>query len=81
METQTFANGERGAPLWPQDVEADASVRVDVWVVDSRREGNLGRFEGVVRRKVDRQEKYPALVRGVGLGEVIFFILVAMAIN
>ena len=31
-----LGDGERGGPLVLEDVQADATVRVDVWVVDSR---------------------------------------------
>lgn len=37
----TFRDGERRRPLGPQDVQADAAVAVDVWVIDSGGEGHL----------------------------------------
>mmetsp|Transcript_11481 Transcript_11481/g.34269 ORF Transcript_11481/g.34269 Transcript_11481/m.34269 type:complete len:229 (-) Transcript_11481:12-698(-) len=54
---------ERGRPLALQDVEADATVAVDVAVVNLRREGHLWRLEGVVGGEVDVQEKDAALIR------------------
>jgi hypothetical protein len=53
-EEHTFRNGERRAPLVPQDVKTDAAVGVDVGVVDAGGEVDLWRLEGVVCRKVDR---------------------------
>ena len=41
MWTLHLANGESRGPLRPQDVEADWTIWVNVWVVDSRREGKL----------------------------------------
>lgn len=38
---QHLADGERGAPLVLQDVQADAAVAVDVAVVDARLERDL----------------------------------------
>ena len=49
----TFRDSESGAPLVAQDVQADATVRVDVRVVDTGGEVNLRRLEGVVGREVD----------------------------
>lgn len=45
---QHLVDGQGWTPLIPQDVEADGSVGVDVWVVDLGGEGDLGGFEGVV---------------------------------
>jgi hypothetical protein len=59
----TFANGQSRAPLVSEDVQADASVRVDVGVVDPRGEVDLGGLEGVVGREVDGEEKDTARVR------------------
>jgi len=57
MEVLTFGNGQGGAPLVAQDVEAYATVRVDVWVVDTSGEVDLRRLERIVGRKVYGQEK------------------------
>jgi hypothetical protein len=56
-EKHTLADGERGAPLVSQDVQADASVRVDVGVVDAGGEVDLRGLEGVVGGEVDCEEK------------------------
>jgi hypothetical protein len=53
----TFGHCQRRAPLVSENVEADAAVGVDVGVVDSRGEVDLGRLEGIVGREVDSQEE------------------------
>jgi hypothetical protein len=53
--------------LIPQNVEADRSVRIDVWVVNLRREADFGRFEWVIRGKHDGEEKDASRVRRVSL--------------
>ena len=58
----TFGNGQGGAPLITQNVQADAAVRVDVGVVDTGGEVNLGGLEGVVGREVYRKEEDTARV-------------------
>ncbi len=37
----TFGYREGGWPLGAQNVQTDASITVDIWVVDFCREGNL----------------------------------------
>ena len=59
----TFRDGQGGAPLVSQDVQADAAVRVDVGVVDAGGEVDLGRLEGVVGREVDGEEEDTSGVR------------------
>jgi hypothetical protein len=59
---QDLANGQSGAPLVAQDVEADAAVAVDVGVVDAGGEVDLGRLEGVVGGEVDGEEEDAAAV-------------------
>ena len=53
----TFRDCEGGAPLIPQNVEADAAVAVDVWVVDASGEVDLWGLERVVGREVDCEEE------------------------
>lgn len=53
----TFGHCQRRAPLVSENVEADAAVGVDVGVVDSGGEVDLGRLEGVVGREVDGEEE------------------------
>ena len=48
-----------------EDVQADGSVAVDVWVVDSSSEGAFWRFERVVSWEVDVEEEDTSLVRRV----------------
>jgi len=62
---QDLREGQGGAPLVLQDVEADTTVRVDVAVVDLRREVHLRGLEGIVRGEVDVQELHAAAVRGL----------------
>jgi hypothetical protein len=63
----TFGDGQGGAPLVTEDVQADAAVGVDVGVVYAGREVDLGRLEGVVGGEVDGEEEDAARVRRVGL--------------
>lgn len=54
---RTFRNGQRRTPLIPQNVQTDRPIRVDVGVVDLRREADLGRLEGVVGGEGNREEE------------------------
>jgi hypothetical protein len=63
----TFRDGQSRAPLVSENVQADASVGVDVGVVDTCGEVHLGRLEGVVGGEVNRKEEDTAGVRGVRL--------------
>lgn len=63
----TFGNGQRRAPLVTQDVQADATVGVNVRVVDASCEVDLGRLEGIVCGEVDGEEENTAGVRRVTL--------------
>ena len=53
---QNFRNGESRTPLVLQDVQADATVRVDIGVVNTGREVTLWGLERVVGGEVDVQE-------------------------
>lgn len=64
---RTLRDRQGRAPLVPQNVQADAAIRVDIRVVDLRRERHLGRLEGVVRRECNGQEEHTATVRRVTL--------------
>ena len=50
---QTLDDREGGTPLVLQDVQSDAALRVDVGVVNLRREVDLRRLERVLRRERD----------------------------
>lgn len=52
-----FRDGQRRTPLITQNIQADATIRVDVWVVDAGSEVDLGRLERVVGREVNGQEE------------------------
>ena len=54
---RTLRNGERRAPLIPQDVQADRAVAVDVGVVDAGGEVDLRGLERVVCGEVDGEEE------------------------
>jgi len=60
-----LADGQCRRPLRPQDVQTDGAIRVDVWVVDSCREGHLWWLERIVSWEVDGQEEDPSLVWAV----------------
>ena len=53
----TLGDGERRAPLIPQDVQANGAVAVDVGVVDASGEVDLRGLEGVVCGEVDGEEE------------------------
>ena len=54
----TFRDCQSRAPLVTQDVETDAAVGVDVGVIDSSREVDLGWLEGVIGGEGDVQEEH-----------------------
>lgn len=60
---QHTRDGECGAPLVLEDVQADGAVPVDVGVEHAGGEADLGGLEGVVGREVDGEEEETA---GVG---------------
>jgi len=60
-----FGNCQGGTPLIFQNVEADGSVRVDVWMVALCRELNFGWFEWVVAWESNREEENTAGIRRV----------------
>ena len=62
-----FRDGEGRTPLILEDVKTDASVGVDIRVVDSGAEGDFRRLERIVNREVDVQEEQAACVWGVVL--------------
>ena len=59
---QDLGDGQGGTPLVLQNVEANATVRVDVGVVDSGREVALWGLEGVIGGEVDVQEVHASRV-------------------
>lgn len=72
----TFRDGQSRAPLVSQNVQADATVRVDVGVVDAGGEVDLRRLERVVGREMNRKEKDTARVWGVALQNLVSQVLV-----
>jgi hypothetical protein len=67
MRDDTFGDGQGGAPLVTQDVQTDAAVGVDVWMVYAGGEVDLRGLEGVVGGEVDGEEEDAARVGRVGL--------------
>lgn len=57
-----FRDGQGWAPLVSQDVKTDRAVRVDVRVIDLRRERDLGWLEGVIGRECDGEEEDTASI-------------------
>ncbi|ODH12556.1 hypothetical protein ACO22_08148 [Paracoccidioides brasiliensis] len=55
------------APLVSEDVKADASVRVDVGVVDEGGKVDLGRFEGVIGGEMYSKKEDTTGIRAVTL--------------
>ena len=53
----TLGDGERRAPLVPQNIQADGAVAVDVGVVNAGGEVDLRGLEGVVCGEVDGEEE------------------------
>jgi len=62
---ENFADGQGRAPLVPENVQADATVGVDIWVIYARGEVDLWRLERVVCRKVYREEEDTSAVAGI----------------
>lgn len=65
----TFRDCKSRAPLISQDVKTDTAIRVDVGVVDTSREVNLGWLEWIIGREVDGQEKDASRVWRVTLSK------------
>jgi len=63
---ENFADGQGRAPLITENVEADATIGVDVRVIYACGEVDLWWLERIVRRKVYRQEEDTAAVAGIG---------------
>lgn len=76
----TLRDGQRWGPLIPQDVQADAAVRVDVWVVDAGGEVDLRWLEWVVCWEVDGEEEDTAGVWRVALLLSVSIVLVYISI-
>ena len=66
----TLRNGQGRTPLVSQDVQTDATVGVDVRVVDLGREADLWRFEGVVGGEGNGKEEHASSVWRVTLTNV-----------
>ena len=60
-----FVHSQSRTPLVLQDVQTDGSIGIDVGMVDSSGEGDLGRLEWIVGRELDVQEEHSMLVRTI----------------
>lgn len=56
-EILTLGNGQGWTPLVSQNIQADTTVAVDVRVIDTGCEVDLGRLEGVVCGEMDGEEE------------------------
>lgn len=54
MYDDTFGDRKSWTPLVSQNVQAYATVRVDVWMIDAGREIDFGWLEWIIGGKVDR---------------------------
>jgi len=54
---ENFGNSQSRAPLVSKNIETDATIAVDIRVVDSSREVDFRGLEGVIRRELDLQEE------------------------
>ena len=62
---QHLGDGECWGPLILEDVQADGSIGVDIWMVDSSGEVDLGWLEWVIGWEMNVQEKDSSGVRGI----------------
>lgn len=54
---EDFGDGQSRAPLVSKNIETNATITIDIRVVDSSREVDLRRLEWVVRGELDLQEE------------------------
>jgi hypothetical protein len=62
---QNLANRQSRTPLILEDIKTDSSVGVDVAVVDPGGKVDLGRFKGVIGRKVNIEKENAARIGGI----------------
>jgi len=60
---EDLGDGQSWGPLLLEDIEADGSVGVDIWMIDPGGEIDLWRLEWVVSWEVDVQEENTTGVR------------------
>lgn len=63
----TFRYRQCRRPLISQNVQTNAAIGVDVWVVDLGGEADFGRLEGVIGGESNRKEKNASCIRRVTL--------------
>jgi len=63
---EDLGDGEGGAPVVLEDIEADGARAVDVAVVDARAEDHLGGLEGVFIRSYERSLEWDLSPIGQG---------------
>jgi len=59
---EDFANGQSRTPLILQDIQADTSIRVNVAVINTSGEVNLGWLEGIIGGEVNIQEEHTSSI-------------------
>jgi len=62
---KNLRDGQSRRPLILQDVKADATIAVDIHMVDLRSESKLRWLERVIGREMNVQEENTLMVRGV----------------
>lgn len=58
----TFGYGQSRTPLVSQDIQAYATVGIDVWVIDASSEVYFWWFERIIGREMNRQKEYTTRV-------------------
>lgn len=66
-QEQTFRDSESRAPVVFQNIKTDAALVIDIAVVDLSLKLDTRRFEGVVRRELNRKKEDTSLVRAIFL--------------
>ena len=66
-QERTLGNGQGRAPLVSKNVQTDATIRVDVRVIDTGREVDFWGLERVIGREMDVEEEDTARVWTIAL--------------
>lgn len=62
IKIRTFWDSQSWRPLRSQNVQADASIAVDIWMIYTSRKRHFWRLKRIVCWKVDCQEEHSALI-------------------
>ena len=60
---RTFRNGQCWAPLVPQNIQTDRSIRIDIRVINLRRKRDFRGLEGIIGGEGNGEEEDTAGVR------------------